>query len=57
MSFGKRTATYAAVAAVLVVAMIGIATLYPGTVAQSFISSTGAANQSTSLSADFFAIR
>jgi trimeric autotransporter adhesin len=50
MSFGKRTATYAAAAAVLAVAIIGIATLYPGTVAQSSTSSTGGTNQSTSLS-------
>jgi hypothetical protein len=49
MSFGKRTATYAAAAAVLAVAMIGIATLYPGTVARSSTSSS-AANQSTALS-------
>ncbi|HVC27817.1 MAG TPA: hypothetical protein VND40_06610 [Nitrososphaerales archaeon] len=46
MSIGKRTATYAATAAVLAIAIAAIATFYPGPVAQSSTSSTAATSPS-----------
>ena len=50
MSSGKKTATYAATAAVLAIAIIAIATLYAGPASQSSTGSTAATNQSTAVS-------